>query len=88
MTAEQVGLLPFDPAKTDRNAASNSGRYGFRDFSPALILQITWTSCSCKAKGAVAIQMMHLHDSPPQAGEMYLRLGYRLSELSYMKEVS
>lgn len=43
---------------------------------------------ACKAKGATAIQMMHLHDSPPQAGEMYLRLGYRLSELCYTKEVS
>ena len=42
---------------------------------------------ACKAKGAIAVQMMHLANSPPQAGELYRRLGYDLSEVSYTKEL-
>ena len=42
----------------------------------------------CKLGGCQAIQMVHLADSPPQAGALYERLGYRHTEKSYAKEVA
>lgn len=42
---------------------------------------------ACKARGAMTITMMHMHTSPPQAREVYLRLGYTPSEHSYNKEI-
>lgn len=40
---------------------------------------------ACEAKGCVAIQMVHLANSPPQAGLLYERAGYRHTESSYTK---
>ncbi|MFC4728800.1 GNAT family N-acetyltransferase [Coralloluteibacterium thermophilus] len=40
---------------------------------------------ACRARGVGAIQMVHLHNSPPQAAVLYERLGYRHSESSYTK---
>lgn len=42
---------------------------------------------ACKERGADAIWMMHLADSPPQAGEMYVKMGFAPSEHSYMKRI-
>jgi len=38
-----------------------------------------------KAAGAIALFMLHLANSPPQAKLLYKRLGYRYVESSYMK---
>ena len=43
---------------------------------------------ACRDSGAVAIQMIHLESSPPQAGALYERAGYALKEHSYMKGLS
>jgi GNAT superfamily N-acetyltransferase len=43
---------------------------------------------ACRELGVAAIQMMHLATSPPQAAEMYRRMGYDLSETGYLKELS
>lgn len=40
---------------------------------------------ACRAKGADAIQMVHLASSPPQASAIYERMGYRHTESSYTK---
>lgn len=42
---------------------------------------------ACRAAGAVAIQMVHLSNSPPQAAALYERMGYRFSESCYTKEL-
>lgn len=42
---------------------------------------------ACLARGAKAIQMVHLHNSPPQAGALYEKLGYRMTESYYTKEI-
>lgn len=43
---------------------------------------------ACIAKGAAAIQMVHLHDSPPQAAALYEQRGYRHTESSYTLQVN
>lgn len=40
---------------------------------------------ACKAKGANAIQMVHLASSPPQAAAIYERMGYAHTESSYTR---
>lgn len=40
---------------------------------------------ACKEKGASAIQMVHLKNSPPQAAAIYERYGYRHTESSYTR---
>lgn len=40
---------------------------------------------ACKARGADAIQMVHLASSPPQAAAIYERLGYQHTESSFTK---
>lgn len=40
---------------------------------------------ACVARGCIAIQMIHLANSPPQAAMLYERLGYVHSESSYTK---
>ena len=40
---------------------------------------------ACAAKGAAAIQMVHLSTSPPQAALIYERMGFRHTESSYTK---
>lgn len=40
---------------------------------------------ACEARGCAAIQMVHLANSPPQAGLLYERAGYRHTESSYTK---
>lgn len=42
---------------------------------------------ACKEKGIELIQMVHLSNSPPQAGEMYIKMGYKYSESSYTKVI-
>jgi GNAT superfamily N-acetyltransferase len=42
---------------------------------------------ACKAKGCAAIQMIHLHNSPPQAAALYERMGYGHTESSYTKVI-
>lgn len=42
---------------------------------------------ACRAQGVVSIQMVHLANSPPQAAALYERMGFRLTETSYTKEV-
>ena len=42
---------------------------------------------ACRELGCDAIQMMTLHDSPPQAVAIYERFGYRHSESSYTKVI-
>lgn len=42
---------------------------------------------ACKAKGCAAIQMVHLHNSPPQAAAIYERMGYGHTESSYTKVI-
>lgn len=42
---------------------------------------------ACRAAGAVAVQMIHLENSPPQAAALYERAGYRYSESCYTKEL-
>lgn len=41
----------------------------------------------CKEIGVGAIQMMHLSNSPPQAGALYESRGYKHSETSYTKVI-
>lgn len=43
---------------------------------------------ACKAHDVVAIQMVHLNNSPPQAALLYERHGYIHSESSYTKALS
>lgn len=38
---------------------------------------------ACKQRGAVAVQMVHLSTSPPQAAALYQKLGFVHSESSY-----
>lgn len=40
---------------------------------------------ACKYRGAVAIQMLHLANSPPQAAALYERLGFVHTETAYIK---
>lgn len=40
---------------------------------------------ACRDAGAVAIQMIHLANSPPQAQALYERMGYQHSESSYTR---
>jgi GNAT superfamily N-acetyltransferase len=40
---------------------------------------------ACREAGVVAIQMIHLANSPPQAAILYGRAGYDHSETSYIK---
>jgi GNAT superfamily N-acetyltransferase len=40
---------------------------------------------ACHAKGCASIQMVHLHNSPPQAAMLYERAGYAHTESSYTK---
>lgn len=40
-------------------------------------------TAACKARGAVAVQMVHLSTSPPQAAALYQKLGFIHSESSY-----
>lgn len=42
---------------------------------------------AAKARGCTMVQMMHLATSPKQAGALYQRHGYNLSELSYTKVI-
>lgn len=42
---------------------------------------------ACKARGVDAIQMVHLASSPPQAAEIYARMGYAHTESSWTKVV-
>ena len=42
---------------------------------------------ACREKGAVAIQMVHLATSPPQAALIYERMGFRHTESSYTRVV-
>lgn len=42
---------------------------------------------ACRERGVVAIQMVHLSTSPPQAAALYERMGYRYTESSYTKEL-
>ncbi len=44
-------------------------------------------SQACRAQGAVAVQMVHLASSPPQAAAIYERMGYALSESSFTKVI-
>lgn len=43
---------------------------------------------ACRAQGAVAIQMVHLSNSPPQAAALYERMGFAHTESSYTKVVN
>lgn len=40
---------------------------------------------ACEARGCHSIQMVHLHNSPPQAAMLYERAGFRHTESSYTK---
>lgn len=42
---------------------------------------------ACREMGCAAIQMVTLHDSPPQAALIYERAGFRHSETSYTKVI-
>lgn len=42
---------------------------------------------ACKEKGCTSIQMIHLHNSPPQAAMLYERLGYVHTESAYTKVI-
>lgn len=42
---------------------------------------------ACKAKGANAIQMVHLASSPPQAAAIYDRMGFAHTESSWTKVI-
>lgn len=42
---------------------------------------------ACKARGVDTIQMVHLASSPPQAAEIYARMGYAQTESSWTKVV-
>lgn len=43
---------------------------------------------ACAEKGAVAIQMVHLSSSPPQAAVIYERMGFGHTESSYTKRLT
>lgn len=40
---------------------------------------------ACQGRGAKAIQMLHLSNSPPQAGALYERMGFAHTESLYFK---
>lgn len=40
---------------------------------------------AARAQGCVAVQMIHLTNSPPQAALLYRRMGYALTETAYTK---
>ncbi len=40
---------------------------------------------SCREAGCDTVQMVHLHNSPPQAAALYERMGYAHTESSYTK---
>lgn len=40
---------------------------------------------SCREIGCDTVQMVHLHNSPPQAAALYERMGYAHTESSYTK---
>lgn len=40
---------------------------------------------ACREAGCTAVQMVHMADSPPQAGALYARYGYRHTETSWTK---
>ncbi len=42
---------------------------------------------ACKAKDCRMVQMMHMHDSPPQAGAAYVKIGYDPTEHSSTKAI-
>lgn len=42
---------------------------------------------ACAQRGAEAIYMVHLATSPPQAAALYERMGYALTESSYVKRL-
>lgn len=42
---------------------------------------------ACKARGVVSIHMLHLNTSPPQAGALYERMGYKYAESVYIKVI-
>jgi GNAT superfamily N-acetyltransferase len=42
---------------------------------------------ACRELGVSAIQMVHLSTSPPQAAELYRRMGYAHSETGFLKEI-
>lgn len=42
---------------------------------------------AAKEKGCKAIQMVHMANSPPQAGQMYARMGYAHTETSWTKAI-
>ncbi len=42
---------------------------------------------ACRERGCIAIQMVHLANSPPQAAMLYERMGYVHSESSFTKVV-
>lgn len=42
---------------------------------------------ACKAKDATGIFMIHLSNSPPQAAEIYQRMGYAHSETVYVRTI-
>lgn len=42
---------------------------------------------ACKANGATGIFMIHLSNSPPQAAEIYQRMGYSHSETVYVRTI-
>lgn len=41
----------------------------------------------CRRKGATRVLMLHMANSPPQAGALYERMGYALAESSYSKDL-
>lgn len=42
---------------------------------------------AARDKGCVSIQMLHMSNSPPQAGQMYARMGYTHTESSWTKAI-
>lgn len=43
---------------------------------------------ACKERGCTRVTMAHMADSPPQAGQLYARYGYRHTETSWTKVIS
>lgn len=42
---------------------------------------------ACKSRGATIVQMVHLSNSPPQAANLYLKLGFDHSECCFTKVI-